>query len=394
MINSDRRSANLHNKVTYCFLPDTNFLISKLKTSLLLVIFLVSLGFFAEAQEKWDLGTFVKTKENPIVKADSSLEFFCPVKKVVVKWQKADVFNPAAIVKDGKVYLFTRSEDNPKAILGGRTSRIGLAVSEDGIHFKNFKEPVLYPDNDEFNQYDYPGGCEDPRIVETAEGLYVIAYTSWNYKVPRLSIAISKDLFHWQKKGPALAKAYNGKFLDLASKSAAIITKMVNNRPIAVKIKGKYWMYWGEQFVNLAWSDNLWDWYPLLDEKGGLKKVMTTRPGKFDSALTECGPPALMTDKGILLLYNGKNATNENASSTLPKGSYSVGEVLFDLNNPEKILHRTDNYILKPTLPHEMTGQYAAGTTFSEGLVFFNKKWFLYYGTADSFVGLAVSQNE
>ncbi|HEY3388885.1 MAG TPA: glycoside hydrolase family 130 protein, partial [Prolixibacteraceae bacterium] len=327
-----------------------------MKKRLILALLLVVFVSFSNAQGKWDLGTFVKTNENPIVRADSSLTFFCPVKKEIVKWQKADVFNPAAIVKDGKVYLFTRCEDNPKAILGGRTSRIGLAVSEDGIHFKNFKEPVLFPDNDEFNKYDYPGGCEDPRVVETAEGTYVIAYTSWNYKVPRLSIAISKDLFHWEKKGPALAKASNGKFLDLASKSASIVTKMVNNRPIVAKINGKYWMYWGEQFVNLAWSENLWDWNPLLDKNGELKKIMITRPGKFDSDLTECGPPALMTDKGILLLYNGKNAVNENATSTLPKGTYSVGEVLFDLNNPEKILHRTDTYILRPTLPHEMTG--------------------------------------
>jgi len=365
-----------------------------MKKNLILFVFFVASCYITQAQQKWDLGTFVKTKENPIVRADSTLTFFCPVKKEVVKWQKADVFNPAAIVKDGKVYLFTRSEDNPKAILGGRTSRIGLAVSDDGIHFKHFKEPVLYPDNDAFNQYDNPGGCEDPRIIETAEGLYVIAYTSWNYKVPRLSIAISNDLFHWEKKGPALAKASNGKFADLASKSASIITKMVNNRPIAVKINGKYWMYWGEKFVNLAWSENLWDWNPLLNEKGDLKVVMATRPGKFDSDLTECGPPALMTKKGILLLYNGKNSTDQNASSTLPKGSYSVGEVLFDSKNPEKILHRTDTPILKPTLPHEMTGQYAAGTTFSEGLVYFNKKWFLYYGTADSFVGLAVSESK
>ena len=151
-------------------------------------------------------------------------------------------------------------------------------------------------------------------------------------------------------------------------------------------------MYWGERFVNLAWSDNLWDWYPLLDEKGELKKIMITRPGKFDSDLTECGPPALITDKGILLFYNGKNATNSNASTSLPKGTYSVGQVLFDLNNPEKILQRSDTCILKPSLPHEITGQYTAGTTFSEGLVYFKKKWFLYYGTADSFVGLAVSE--
>ena len=365
-----------------------------MKKRLALSLFIIATCLLSQGQNKWGLGTFEKTKENPIVRADSSLIFFCPVKKDSVRWQKADVFNPAAIVKDGKVYLFTRCEDNPKAGLGGRTSRIGLAVSDDGIHFKNFKEPVLFPDNDAYNKYDYPGGCEDPRIVETIDGLYVMAYTSWNKKVPRLSIAISNDLFHWQKKGPAFAKAYDSKFLDLASKSASIVTKMKNNRPVVAKMNGKYWMYWGERFVNLAWSDNLWDWNPLLDEKGELKKIMVTRPGKFDSDLTECGPPALITDRGILLFYNGKNATNENAAPGLAKGTYSVGQVLFDLNDPEKILQRADTCILKPTLPHEMTGQYKAGTTFSEGLVYFKQRWFLYYGTADSFVGLAVSETK
>jgi predicted GH43/DUF377 family glycosyl hydrolase len=45
-------------------------------------------------------------------------------------------------------------------------------------------------------------------------------------------------------------------------------------------------------------------------------------------------------------------------------------------------------------LPHEITGQYKAGTTFAEGLVFFKNKWYLYYGTADSFVGLAISSQK
>src|SRR5690242_15481412 len=141
-----------------------------MKKRLFLSLFIVTICLYTQGQIKWDLGVFQKTKENPIVRADTTLTFFCPVKKDTVHWQRADVFNPAAIVKDGKVYLFTRCEDNPKAILGGRTSRIGLAVSDDGIHFKNFKVPVLYPDNDSFNKYDYPGGCEDPRIVETPEG--------------------------------------------------------------------------------------------------------------------------------------------------------------------------------------------------------------------------------
>ncbi len=342
--------------------------------------------------QDWTLGPFVKTKENPIAKADSTLTFFCPVKKEVVKWQRADVFNPAAIVKDGKVYLFTRCEDNPKAILGGRTSRIGLSTSTDGIHFMKHPEPVLFPTDDKFKELDYPGGCEDPRIVETEDGLYVIAYTSWNTKIARLSIAFSKDLYHWEKKGAAFAKAFDGKFMNIWSKSGSIVTKMKNNRPVVAKINGKYWMYWGEQFVNLAWSENLYDWYPLLDEKGELKKIVVPRAGKFDSNLTECGPPALITDKGILLIYKGKNATNEKADPTLPKGTYSVGQVLFSLDNPEKVIARTDTCVLKPSLPHEITGQYTAGTTFSEGLVFFKNKWFLYYGTADSFVGLAVKE--
>ena len=345
-----------------------------------------------QAQNKWDLGSFEKPKENPIMGRDSSLIFYCPLKKDSVRWAKADVFNPAAIVKDGRVYLFTRCEDNPKAFLSGRTSRIGISVSDDGLHFKKFKEPVLFPQEDEFKEYDYPGGCEDPRIVETEDGQYIMAYTSWNNKTPRLSIAFSKDLFHWQKKGMAFKEAYNGKFLNMGTKSASIITKLVDDRPIATKIKGKYWMYWGEAFVNLAWSENGYDWYPLLDIKGDLKKVMTPRSGMFDSKLTECGPPALMTDKGILLLYNGKNANDSTAATNLPKGMYSVGEVLFDLNNLEKILERTNTYVVRPTLPHEMTGQYKAGTTFGEGLVYFKKQWFLYYGTADSYVGVAVTK--
>ncbi len=357
-------------------------------------IVLLLLLFFSETtfSQEWGLGPFVKTKENPIAKADSTITFVCPVKKEVVKWQKADVFNPAAIVKDKKIYLFTRCEDNEKAGLGRRTSRIGISVSDDGIHFNSFPSPVLYPDSDAYMKYDFPGGCEDPRIVESEEGLYVMAYTSWNYRIPRLSIAVSEDLFHWKKRGPAFLKAYDGKFLNIASKSASILTKMKNNRIIAVKMNGKYWMYWGEQFVNLAWSVNLYDWFPLLDRQGDLKRIITPRKGKFDSDLTECGPPALMTDKGILLMYNGKNAANEDADPLLPKGTYSVGQVLFAADDPEKVIHRSETCFLKPTLPHELTGQYAAGTTFAEGLVYFQKKWFLYYGTADSFVGLAIKE--
>ncbi len=363
-----------------------------MKKELWFLILLLLTGCRQVPQVKYNFAEFLKPAENPIIRADSSFTFIDPVSGIEVKWQKADVFNPAAIVRDNKVFLLLRCEDNPAAHLGGRTSRIGLASSDDGINFIKHPVPVLYPDSGKFMIYDHPGGCEDPRIVQTNDSLYVLTYTSWNYRIARLSVAFSKDLEKWEKQGPAFAKAYDGKFLDTWSKSGSIITKMENGSLVAAKIDGKYWMYWGEQFINLAWSDNLSDWTPLLDNNGDLKKLVVTRPGKYDSDLVECGPPALMTDKGIILFYNGKNAVGEKADKSLPESTYSVGKVVFDPGNLEKIMSRSDTCLLKPTLPHEISGQYSAGTTFSEGLVYFKSKWFLYYGTADSFVGVAVSE--
>jgi len=353
---------------------------------------LLVLGCTAQKDQKWDFQSFYKPEKNPILKADSSYFFNCPVTGKRVQWQKADVFNPAAIIKDDKIHLLFRAEDNPDAILGGRTSRIGLATSEDGLHFQIHPTPVLYPDSGEFLKYDYPGGCEDPRVAVTEDGLYVMAYTSWNQDVARLSIAFSRDLIHWEKKGLAFASAYQGKFLSYWSKSGSMVTRMDGDRQVMAKIDGKYWMYWGERFINLAWSENLADWYPGLDAAGELKEVVTPRKNKFDSHLTECGPPAIITEEGIVLLYNGKNAEGTDAAEELPEGMYSVGKVVFDENDPETVLSRSDTYFLKPTLDHEITGQYKSGTTFAEGLVYYKSKWFLYYGTADSFVGVAISK--
>lgn len=363
-----------------------------MKKIIYLLILAVATGCNSVPSDKLMTAEFLKPEENPIVGADSSFTFSDPLSGETVKWQKADVFNPAAIVRNNKVYLLLRCEDNPAAYLGGRTSRIGLAWSDDGINFIKHPEPVLYPDSDKFMIYDYPGGCEDPRVVQTSDSLYVMMYTSWNHKVARLSVAFSTDLLNWEKKGPAFAMANEGKFLDIWSKSGSVVTIFENGRQVAAKLDGKYWMYWGEKFMNLAWSENLFDWYPLLDEKGELKQIVSTRPGKFDSDLVECGPPAIINSEGIVLFYNGKNARGENADRSLPENTYSVGRVVFDIKNPEKVLSRSDTCLLKPTLPHEITGQYSAGTTFSEGLVWFMERWFLYYGTADSYVGVAISE--
>lgn len=337
------------------------------------------------------LSGFKKPEANPILRADSTFVFFDPVKGDSVRWQKADVFNPAAVVRNDTVFMLYRAEDDPNAILGGRTSRIGLAWSTDGLSFTCHPEPVLYPDSSAFLTWDYPGGCEDPRVVSTADGQYVMTYTSWNQDVARLSIATSSDLKNWTKHGPAFQEAYQGLFLDTWSKSGAIVTQQMGDQMVASRIKGKYWMYFGEQGVKLAWSENLLDWTPLINEDSTLKIVMPTRPGYFDSFLTEPGPSAMITDAGILLLYNGKNDEGELADVDIPKGTYCGGQALFDLSDPSKFIERMDDPFICPDLPHEITGQYKAGTTFIEALVPYLGKWFLYYGTADSMVGVAVA---
>ena len=333
---------------------------------------------------------FEKTEQNPIMTADPNYTFFCPVQEKEVAWQKADVFNPAAIVRNDTVFMLFRAEDNPAAELGGRTSRIGLAYSVDGINFTKYPEPVFYPDKDEFQQWDYPGGVEDPRVVELAGEGYLMLYTSWNKETARLSSAFSRDLRSWTKFGPVFKEAHNGKFLNIWSKSGSVVTELKEGRLVAKIIDDKYWMYWGETFVNLAWSVDGKQWEPLLDENGDLLIVFEPSIGEFDSHLTEPGPPALYTEEGILLLYNGKNLSGPGASSSVPEGTYCGGQVLFDGNDPSRFVKRLEQPFICPSLPHEVSGQYKAGTTFIEGLVFYKDKWFLYYGTADSMVGLAV----
>ncbi len=343
------------------------------------------------SEKPWLLG-FEKTDFNPIMVADSSFVFNDPITKKNVQWQKADVFNPGAIVRNDTVFMLFRAEDNPDAILGGRTSRIGLAYSNDGIRFTKYKEPVFYPEEEEYQKWDYPGGVEDPRVVETSDGTYIMHYTSWNKDIARLSSATSKDLKNWTKHGPVFQKAYHGKFLDIWSKSGSVVTELVDGRLKAKKINGKYLMYWGELFVNLAESENGIDWTPLLGDSGELLHVFKPTLEEFDSHLTEPGPPALYTESGILLLYNGKNLSGEGATAKYPEGTYCGGQVLFDKNDPTKLLARMETPFICPSLPHEVSGQYKAGTTFIEGLVYFKNRWFLYYGTADSMVGLAIKE--
>ncbi|MEN9686023.1 MAG: hypothetical protein RLZZ28_1809 [Bacteroidota bacterium] len=350
---------------------------------------------------QWALLGFEKIDAaNPILSAGKN-SFTDPVTGKQIAWEEKDVFNPAVVVKDNRVYMFYRAQD--KIGLPGGTSRIGLAISKDGIHFERNPSPVLFPDKDAFLTYEWQGGCEDPRIVEDEQGIYYMTYTSYDGTTARLLLATSKDLFHWQKKGPVFARAYQGKYLNHWSKSGSIVSRYVNGKILAAKINGKYWMYWGDQNIWAATSTDLINWTPvemsreekpLIPLKGiavkmpELKIVVGTRNKKFDSDLVEPGPPAMLTEQGILLLYNSRNIPSIGDTS-LAEGTYAAGQVLMDAKDPVKVIKRLDNYFIHPNKPYELNGQ-VSRVCFVEGLANFQDKWFLYYGTADSKIAVAL----
>lgn len=355
----------------------------------------------ANEQKSWALLPFTKEHSlNPVMVPDSTLVFTDPIWKKSVQWAIKDVFNPAAIVRNDTLFLLFRAEDKIGKHAG--VSRIGLAYSTDGYNFTKYPQPVLYPDNDAQKVWEWEGGCEDPRIVQDDKGTYFMTYTAYDGDKARLLVASSMDLRHWTKHGPVFARAFEGKYINTWSKSGAIVSTYNNGAIVATKVGGKYWMYWGDVNIWAATSDDLVNWTPVLYAGGEkpaielrhnaveipeMKIVFGPRAGKFDSDLVEPGPPAMLTESGIVLVYNSRNVPAIGDTS-LAEGTYAAGQVLIDKRDPTKVVDRLDNYFIKPDQPYEISGQ-VAHVCFLEGLVPYKGKWFMYYGTADSKIAVA-----
>ena len=106
----------------------------------------------------------------PVVGPDPRSVFRCPMRGADVRWEALHAFNLAAVVKDGRVHLLYRAEDDCGDMrIGGHTSRIGLARSDDGLHFAREPRPVLFPARGAQKANEWDGGCEDPRVVEAED---------------------------------------------------------------------------------------------------------------------------------------------------------------------------------------------------------------------------------
>lgn len=342
----------------------------------------------------WQIGPFVRPANGqPIIRPNKQATFRDPIAHRLVHWEYTHAFNPGAIAWREKLYVLYRAEDTTGHGIGQYTSRVGLGESSGGKSFSTLPHPVLYPEPGQWEKYEWPGGCEDPRIVLSEDGSFVVTFTMWNRKVARLGVATSKDLHHWQHRGPAFRTAYHGRFENEWSKSGAIVTRKVGEQVVATRVAGKYWMYWHtDQQTALAHSDDLINWTPVLDRAGKPLFVLPkSKPEHFDSWLTESGPPALLTSHGIIFFYNGMSDGRITSGPRIPARQYSAGQALFAGDNPAHLLQRPQRPYFWPQEPWEKTGQYKSGTTFTEGLAWFKNKWFLFYGGADTDVGMSVA---
>jgi predicted GH43/DUF377 family glycosyl hydrolase len=276
------------------------------------------------------------------------------------EWMSAGVFNPAAIRSHEKTVLLFRAQD------GKHTSRIGYADSSDGIRFAVRQQPVLVPEA----PYERGGGLEDPRVVKI-EGDYYLTYTGYDLHNAQLCLATSKDLIHWQRKGIILP-AYKGTWNEQWTKSGAIVP---------VQIDGKWWMYYlgtrkdvdgkARDFMGLAVSPDLLHWRDATAQP-----VLTRRPNAFDSRVMEPGPAPFVTDRGILLLYNGADE----------KLVYRLGWVLFDRQHPDHVLARSEQPVAEPKFQWEKVGN-VPNVVFVEGIVGTPADGVAYYGAADKYLG-------
>ncbi len=301
------------------------------------------------------LRKFVRFEGNPIIKSALELD-----------WQNKAVFNPAAIYEDGKVHLVYRAQSK------SGVSVFGYASSKDGFHIdENLDKPIYIPREsfERSTKQNGNSGCEDPRITKINDRLFM-TYTAYDgANPPRIaltSIALAdflKKNWNWEK--PKLISAPG-----VDDKDACIVKKVKGEGFVAFHRLG-----------NVIWLDFLRD-LDFPEKKyltGGI--IAQARKDKWDNIKVGIAAPPLETEKGWLLLYHAVSD---------PGFMYKVGAMLLDYDDPRRIIARTDEPILEPEKPYELEGQ-VPNVVFPCGAVVINGTVFLYYGGADSVVGVATS---
>ncbi len=248
--------------------------------------------------------------------------------------------NDARVIEyKGENYLTTRSH-------------LQIVFSDDGINF--YDNPEYGPINgfDSYSSF----GIEDCRVVQIVD-TYYLTYTVVSPMGVAVGMSETKD---WKNI------VNHGLIFHPHNKDCAIFNEKINNkyyafhRPSSLEIGGNY--MW------IASSLDLIHW-------GEYKCIAMTRKGKFDSVRLGAGAAPIKTKKGWLSIYHG--ATEKNR--------YCLGALLLDLNDPSKVIARSEEPIMEPTEEYELTGFWGE-VIFTNGHLVDNDKLTIYYGAADNVI--------
>jgi predicted GH43/DUF377 family glycosyl hydrolase len=293
---------------------------------------------------------FVRHPDNPILSVEDW------------PYRANSVFNAAVAEVDGKTLLLVRVEDF-RGI-----SHFTVARSADGVsNWQIDGEPTLRPDPAQHPEEVW--GIEDPRITRLQErGEWVIAYTAYSKGGPLVSLATTKDFKTFNRLGPVMAPE---------DKDAALFPKRFGgrwamlHRPVArlADIPAHIW---------LSFSPDLRHW-------GEHREVIYARQGSWwDAGKVGLSAPPMETSQGWLVLYHGVRAT---AAGCL----YRLGLAMLDIENPQRVIHRTDEWIFGPKASYEREGD-VDNVVFPCGWTVKDDRVNMYYGAADSCIALATAK--
>ena len=266
-------------------------------------------------------------------------------------WEAGAVFNCAAIYEKGLVHMIYRASDIvPNGKEGPFISRLGYAVSRDGISFNRMREPVLSNDVPQEAR-----GCEDPRVVKI-EGTFYMMYTGYTGHDFRICMASSKNLIDWERKGVVL---------DEKNKDASLFPEKIHDRYVMFHRRDPdIWIAYSNDLK--SWVDHQMIMSPLGDSTWEDKKIGIA------------GPP-IRTEEGWFLIYHGVSKRNN---------TYTLGAALLDLEDPSKVLARQREPVLEPELEWEKVGA-VPNVVFSCGQAEVGERILVYYCGADTVIGVA-----
>lgn len=244
---------------------------------------------------------------------------------------------------------------------------IYLGHSKDAIHWEFDKEKI--PFEDEQGNPFMPIYAYDPRLVKVEDNYYIM----WcqDFYGASIGMAVTKDFKKFVRlENPFIP--YN--------RNAVLFPRKINgNYVLLSRPSDSGHTPFGDIFVSESPDMTYW---------GKHRHVMGKNGHWWESVKIGGGAAPIETTEGWLLFYHG-------VANTCNGFVYSIGGAILDIDNPSIVKYRCKNFLLTPEQWYEERG-FVPNVCFPCATLHNAEtgKIAVYYGAADSYVGLAFTTVE